>query len=123
MSPQDKKKRERAMKMASAIGSIEGVPVSDKTKQLYPKWVNGEMDKDQLMKELYQRHRKTALYQGILGSLKSFVQIVSSIIDNFSWKLTAKKKNRKLIAVSVLLILIVAMAVQFYFMGKYQGWF
>ena len=41
----------------------------------------------------------------------------------YSWKLTAKKKNRKLIAVSVLLILIVAMAVQVYLMGKYQGWF
>ena len=41
----------------------------------------------------------------------------------YSWKLTAKKKNRKLIAVSVLLIVIVAMAVQFYFIGKYQGWF
>ena len=43
----------------------------------------------------------------------------------YSWKLkqTAKKKNRKLIAVSVLLIIIAAMAVQFYFMGKYQRWF
>ena len=41
----------------------------------------------------------------------------------YSWKLTAKKKNRKLIAVSVLLIVIAAMAVQFYFMGKYMGWF
>ena len=41
----------------------------------------------------------------------------------YSWKLKAKKKNRKLIAVSVLLIVIAAMAVQFYFMGKYQGWF
>ena len=43
----------------------------------------------------------------------------------YSWKLkqTAKKKNRKLIAVSVLLIVIVVMAVQFYFMGKYQRWF
>ena len=57
MSLQDKK-RERAMKMASAIGSIEGVPVSDKTKQLYLKWVNGELNEEQLMKELYQRHRK-----------------------------------------------------------------
>ena len=36
----------------------------------------------------------------------------------YSWKPTAKKKNRKLIAVSVLLIIIAAMAVQFYFMGK-----
>ena len=43
----------------------------------------------------------------------------------YSWKLKqiAKKKNRKLIAVSVLLIVFVAVAVQFYFMGKYQGWF
>lgn len=41
----------------------------------------------------------------------------------YSWKLKAKKKNRKLIVVSILLIVIVAMAVQFYFMGKYQGWF
>ena len=41
----------------------------------------------------------------------------------YSWKLKAKKKNRKLIVVSVLLIVIAAMAVQFYFMGKYQGWF
>ena len=41
----------------------------------------------------------------------------------YGWKLkqTAKKKNRKLITVSVLLIVIVAMAVQFYFMGKYKG--
>ena len=41
----------------------------------------------------------------------------------YSWKMNAKKKNRKLIAVSVLLIIIAGMAVQFYFMGKYQGWF
>ena len=41
----------------------------------------------------------------------------------YSWKMNAKKKNRKLIAVSVLLIIIVALTVQFYFMGKYQGWF
>ena len=43
----------------------------------------------------------------------------------YSWKLkrTAKKKNRKLIAVSVLLIVIVTVAVQVYLMGKYQGWF
>ena len=61
MSLQDKKKRERAMKMASAISSIEGVPVSDKTKQLYMKWVNGELNEEQLMNELYQRHRKAAI--------------------------------------------------------------
>ncbi len=41
----------------------------------------------------------------------------------YSWKLKAKKKNRKWLIISVLLIIIAAMAVQFYFMGKYQGWF
>ena len=41
----------------------------------------------------------------------------------YSWKMNTKKKNRKLIAVSVLLIVIVALAVQVYLMGKYQGWF
>lgn len=61
MLPKDKKKRERAMKIASAIGSIEGVPVSDKAKQLYMKWVNGELNEEQLMQALYQRHRKAAI--------------------------------------------------------------
>ena len=61
MSPQDKKKRERAMKIASAVGSIEGVPVSDNAKQLYMKWVNGELNEEQLMQALYQRHRKASV--------------------------------------------------------------
>ena len=37
------------MKIAFAIGSIEGVPVSDKTKQLYLKWVNGELTQEQVL--------------------------------------------------------------------------
>ena len=61
MSPQDKKKRERAMKVASAIGSIEGVPISDKTKQLYLKWVKGEINEEQVISALYQKHRKAVL--------------------------------------------------------------
>jgi len=61
MSPQDKKKRERAMKIASAIGSIEGVPVSEKTKQLYMKWVKGELTEEQVIAALNQKHRKVAL--------------------------------------------------------------
>lgn len=60
MSPQDKKKRERAMKIAFAIGSIEGVPVSDKTKQLYLKWVNGELTQEQVLNALDQKHRKVS---------------------------------------------------------------
>ena len=47
--PQERSKRERAMRIASAIGSIEGVPVSDETEQLYQKWVNGEMTENQLI--------------------------------------------------------------------------
>ena len=51
-------KRERAMRIAFAIGSIEGVPVSDETEQLYQKWVNGEMTENQLISELNMKHRK-----------------------------------------------------------------
>ena len=40
-----------------------------------------------------------------------------------SWKQAVKKKNGNSNQLSVLLIVIVAMAVQLYFMGKYQGWF
>ena len=49
------------MKIASAIGSIEGVPVSEKTKQLYLKWVNGEINEEQVISALYQKHRKAVL--------------------------------------------------------------
>ena len=43
----------------------------------------------------------------------------------YSWKLkqTNEKKNGKLIAAFVLLIIILSLAIQFYFMGKYKGWF
>lgn len=36
-------KRKRAEKIAYAINSIEGVPVSKRTKRLSSQWVNGEL--------------------------------------------------------------------------------
>ena len=60
MLSNDVQKRKRAMKIASAIGNIEGVPVSEKTKQLYLKWVKGEINEEQVISELYQKHRKAA---------------------------------------------------------------
>jgi hypothetical protein len=36
-------KRKRAEKIAYAINSIEGVPVSEETRRLSSQWVNGEI--------------------------------------------------------------------------------
>ena len=58
MSQQERKKRERAFKIASAVGMIEGVPVSDEAKELYLKWVNGELTEHQLIGELNRIHKK-----------------------------------------------------------------
>lgn len=60
MSPADMQKRKRAMKVASAIGSIEGVPVSEKTKQLFQKWVNGELSEEQVVALLKRKYKKVA---------------------------------------------------------------
>ena len=58
MSGQNRKKRERALKIASAIGNIKGVPVTDKAQRLYLKWVDGKLTEQQLIDELNRLHGK-----------------------------------------------------------------
>ena len=58
MSQQDQRKRKHAFKIASAVGKIEGVPVSNEAKELYWKWVNGELTERQLIDELNRLHGK-----------------------------------------------------------------
>ena len=58
MSQQERKKRECAFRIASAVGKIEGVPVSDEAKELYLKWVDGELTERQLIDELNRIHKK-----------------------------------------------------------------
>ena len=51
-------KRKKAVKIAMAINSIEGVPLSDKVKQISERWANGEITSEQMKKEVI------AIYKG-----------------------------------------------------------
>lgn len=57
LDQEEKAKRRRAVKMAYAINSIEGVPVSEDTKQLADKWVNGEISLEQIRQELIRKYK------------------------------------------------------------------
>ena len=50
-------KRRRAEKIAYAINSIEGVPVSEETRRLSSQWVNGEITLEQIKAELIKKHK------------------------------------------------------------------
>lgn len=53
----EKEKRQRAEKIAYAINSIEGVPVSEETKRLSARWVNGELTIEQIKAELFKKYK------------------------------------------------------------------
>ena len=57
LDQKEKARRRRAEKLAYAINSIEGVPVSEDTKQLADKWVNGEISLDQIRQELIRKYK------------------------------------------------------------------
>ena len=50
-------KRRRAEKIAYALNSIEGVPVSEETRRLSSQWVNGEITLEQIKAELIKKHK------------------------------------------------------------------
>ena len=50
-------KRRRAEKIAYAINSIEGVPVSEETRRLSSQWVNGEITLEQIRAELIKKYK------------------------------------------------------------------
>ena len=58
MSPIEIQKRKRAVKIADAINSIEGVPVSDFAKVLSDKWAQGNISDSQMIEMLVNAHRK-----------------------------------------------------------------
>ena len=58
MLDKTKEKRLRAVKIANAINSIEGVPLPDKVKQISERWANGEITSEQMKKEVI------AIYKG-----------------------------------------------------------
>ena len=57
LNQEEKARRRRAEKLAYAINSIEGVPVSEDTKQLADKWVNGEISLEQIKQELIRKYK------------------------------------------------------------------
>ncbi len=48
MAEMDKNKRDRAVKIASAINSIEGVEIPEEAENLFKKWANGELTDEEL---------------------------------------------------------------------------
>lgn len=53
-------RRAEAAKLADALNSIEGVPVSDYAKELSQSWVNGELTGEQMKTALLAFHKKIA---------------------------------------------------------------
>lgn len=58
MSPVQIQKRRRAIKIADAVNSIEGVQVSDYAKELSMQWADGTISAAQMKELLIQAHRK-----------------------------------------------------------------
>ncbi|MCR5485817.1 MAG: hypothetical protein K6F09_09515 [Clostridiales bacterium] len=52
-------KRIKAVKIADAINNIEGVPVSDKAKELSALWVNSSISSADMKRILIETHRRT----------------------------------------------------------------
>lgn len=62
MQSVDLKKRRRAVKIANAVNSIEGVPASKSSKLLSDRWSNGEITTEQMKTELLVKY-KTSIVQ------------------------------------------------------------
>lgn len=58
MSSTEIKKRKRAVKIADAVSSINGVPVSDFAKELSDKWVQGNISDSQMIEILINAHKR-----------------------------------------------------------------
>lgn len=58
MQSVDLKKRKRAVKIANAVNSIEGVPASESSKLLSDRWSNGEISIEQMRADLLMKYRR-----------------------------------------------------------------
>ena len=58
MPPNQIQRRMRAVKIADAINNIEGVPISEKAKELSTLWVNGELSSSEMKKIFIDTHKK-----------------------------------------------------------------
>ena len=62
MQSVDLKKRRRAVKIANAVNSIDGVAASESSKLLSDRWSNGEITTEQMKTELLVKY-KTSIVQ------------------------------------------------------------
>ena len=60
MKYEAKEKRRRAVKVAKAINSIEGVPIPDETNEFFQQWIDSEISDDQLTEVMLSLCRKNA---------------------------------------------------------------
>ena len=58
MSNIEIQKRKRAVKIADAISSINGVPISDFAKELSDKWVQGNISDSEMKEMLVKAHKR-----------------------------------------------------------------
>ena len=53
-------RKTQAVKLADALNSIEGAPITDFAKELSQRWVDGEITGEEMKETLLQHHRKIA---------------------------------------------------------------
>jgi hypothetical protein len=58
MSTVDLDKRKRAVKISKAINSIEGVPVSEKTENVFSQWADGKITGEQMKAQILQMYSR-----------------------------------------------------------------
>lgn len=58
MSGIEIQKRKRAVKIADAISSINGVPISDFAKELSDKWVYDTIPDSEMIEKLVKAHKR-----------------------------------------------------------------
>lgn len=58
MSQNQIQRRVKAVRLADAISSIEGIPVSQKAKELSDLWAQGSISAFEMKKQLIAAHRK-----------------------------------------------------------------
>ena len=58
MSPQKYSHRLAAVKLADAVNTIEGVPVSQRAKQLSARWARGEISGAEMKDALIAAHKR-----------------------------------------------------------------
>lgn len=58
MSTVDLDKRKRAVKISKAINSIEGVPVSEKTENVFSQWADGKITGEQMKAQILHMYSR-----------------------------------------------------------------